>query len=107
MACACWAWVLTQLGSLLAIWGLDKKKPEAVAAETQEGMSQEEGEIALMSFAARSSKNGAFSEGTIATRLTCCRVREGPRWWGANIPSLACLPSGRVLRGGIPACVGK
>ena len=62
MECAYQAWALTQLGSLPSIWGLDKEKLEAVAAERQEGMSQEEGKLSSCTLLAEPLRTGPSRE---------------------------------------------
>lgn len=58
MECAYRAWVLTQLGSIPSIWGLDKETLKAVAAEMQEGTSQEEGKLSSCTLLAEPLRTG-------------------------------------------------
>lgn len=65
----------------------------------EEGMSWEMWKIALMHYAGRTSENGVFSQGNIATRLRFWGVRKGSPPVGPDVTLLASLTSGQVLLG--------
>lgn len=90
------------LGSLLAIWGVDKEKLEDVAGrDAGRNVSRrvKNGFHALL--LAKSPRMELFLR-KYCNMLSCRRVREGSRPMGVNAPSLAPLTSGGVLLGGIP-----